>query len=69
MKIELIGNNWSFFYKSKSKIDYIIDSINDKKAEMTKALAECKNEEKLLGNFIKGKITAYNEMLDNLSKK
>ena len=46
----------------------LIDEIVSKRSEMKKELAGVESHETNLFNFIKGKITAYNEILEILNK-
>jgi hypothetical protein len=46
----------------------LLNSIEADKIEMNKELYDLKEGEELLSNFIIGKITAYDEMIDHLNE-
>lgn len=53
--------------KNDKILSNIIDDITNKKNEMKKELENLNKDEKLLINFLLGKLTAYDEILEHIN--
>ena len=54
-------------FKYNKVVTLLNDQIKDLKDSMNGEYKKLKSDEKLLGNFIQGKITSYEEILENIN--